>query len=68
MIQTLFLLLIRLYQMAISPLFPPMCRHDISCSTYTYKMIQTHGPVKGGFMGIKRLSTCHPFHPGTAGL
>ncbi|HON13105.1 MAG TPA: membrane protein insertion efficiency factor YidD [Treponema sp.] len=58
------LLLIRFYQKAISPHFPPSCRYTPTCSHYTYEAIQKYGPVKGLLMGIKRILRCHPFHPG----
>ncbi len=60
----LALALIRFYQYAISPLFPPSCRYTPTCSQYTYEAIQKYGVVKGGWLGLKRLSRCHPFHPG----
>ncbi|MEW6564430.1 MAG: membrane protein insertion efficiency factor YidD [Spirochaetota bacterium] len=62
--QNLMLLLIRFYQKAISPHFPPSCRYTPTCSHYTYEAIQKYGPVKGLLMGIKRILRCHPFHPG----
>ncbi|NLD79993.1 MAG: membrane protein insertion efficiency factor YidD [Smithella sp.] len=57
--------MIRLYQACISPFFfASCCRFHPSCSQYTIDAIQLHGPVKGGYMGIKRILRCHPFHPG----
>ncbi|WP_417935149.1 membrane protein insertion efficiency factor YidD [Gracilinema caldarium] len=58
------LLIIRFYQKAISPHFPPSCRYTPTCSHYTYEAIQKYGPLKGSWMGIKRILRCHPFHPG----
>ncbi|WP_304223023.1 membrane protein insertion efficiency factor YidD [Gracilinema caldarium] len=58
------LLFIRFYQKAISPLFPPSCRYTPTCSHYTYEAIQKYGPLKGLWLGIKRILRCHPFHPG----
>nr|WP_215904897.1 membrane protein insertion efficiency factor YidD [Gracilinema caldarium] len=63
-IQNLMLLIIRFYQKAISPHFPPSCRYTPTCSHYTYEAIQKYGPLKGSWMGIKRILRCHPFHPG----
>ncbi|MCB1757359.1 MAG: membrane protein insertion efficiency factor YidD [Gammaproteobacteria bacterium] len=57
-------LLIRFYQRWISPLFPPHCRYSPSCSEYTFEAVQEYGAAKGLFMGLKRLSRCHPFHSG----
>lgn len=60
----LVLALIRLYQRGISPLLPPSCRFVPTCSHYTYEAIARYGVLKGGWLGLKRLSRCHPFHPG----
>ncbi|MDQ7065499.1 MAG: membrane protein insertion efficiency factor YidD [candidate division KSB1 bacterium] len=62
--KVIFLALIRVYQLAISPLFPPTCRFHPTCSNYTYLAIQKHGALKGVFLGVKRILKCHPFHPG----
>ena len=55
---------IRLYRALISPLLPRMCRFHPSCSVYAMGAIEMHGPVKGSWLAVKRLSRCHPFHPG----
>ena len=60
----ILILLIRFYQICISPLFPATCRFYPTCSTYTLQAIKKHGPFKGLFLGIKRISRCHPFHEG----
>jgi putative membrane protein insertion efficiency factor len=56
--------LIRLYQITLSPLLPPSCRFEPSCSRYAYQAIDRFGFFKGGWLATKRLSRCHPFHPG----
>ncbi|MDR1444820.1 MAG: membrane protein insertion efficiency factor YidD [Treponema sp.] len=56
--------LIRFYQYAISPHFPPSCRYVPSCSAYAYQAVEQYGVWRGGFMAIKRILRCHPFHPG----
>jgi len=56
--------LIRLYQLTLSPLLPPSCRFEPSCSRYAYQAIDRFGFLKGGWLAAKRLSRCHPFHPG----
>lgn len=56
--------LIRLYQNTISKVLPPSCRFYPSCSHYGYEAIEKYGVMKGGWMAIKRVSRCHPFHPG----
>jgi putative membrane protein insertion efficiency factor len=53
--------LVRLYQLLISPLFPPSCRHIPTCSQYTIEAIELHGPFKGFWLGMKRISKCHPW-------
>lgn len=55
------LLLIRFYQGAISPLFPPSCRYVPSCSTYAVEAIRKYGPFKGGWLALKRIARCHPW-------
>ncbi|MDH4225699.1 MAG: membrane protein insertion efficiency factor YidD [Deltaproteobacteria bacterium] len=56
--------LVRLYQMLISPLLPPTCRFYPSCSHYAVEALSVHGAVKGGWLTLRRLGKCHPFHPG----
>ncbi|WP_374685639.1 membrane protein insertion efficiency factor YidD [Promineifilum sp.] len=60
----LALLLIRLYQNTISRVMPPSCRFTPSCSVYGYQAIEKYGLFKGGWMAVKRISRCHPWHPG----
>ena len=59
-----FLLLIRAYQILISPLFPPSCRFHPTCSAYSYEANVKYGPLKGGFLALKRILRCHPRNPG----
>tara|TARA_B100000768_G_C11080713_1_gene290679 strand:+ start:286 stop:522 length:237 start_codon:yes stop_codon:yes gene_type:complete len=61
----LLILFVRLYQGLISPWFPSSCRHEPTCSSYTIQAIKIWGPFKGVWLGIKRLSKCHPW--GTKG-
>lgn len=58
------LTLIRFYQKTISAALPPSCRFVPSCSEYTYAAIEKYGVVRGGWLGIRRLSRCHPWNPG----
>jgi putative membrane protein insertion efficiency factor len=60
----LALALIRFYQKFISPALPPACRFYPSCSKYGYQAIEKYGLIKGGWMALKRIGRCHPFHPG----
>lgn len=55
---------IRFYQRCVSPFTPPSCRFYPSCSHYTYGSIQRFGLWRGGWLGLKRICKCHPFHPG----
>jgi uncharacterized protein len=59
-----FLALIKVYQIAISPLFPPSCRFYPTCSAYSYQAIFKYGPLKGGWLALKRILRCHPRNPG----
>jgi putative membrane protein insertion efficiency factor len=63
-VKYLVLKVIRFYQKAISPLFPPACRFYPTCSHYGYQAIEKYGIVKGGWMAVKRIGRCHPFNPG----
>ncbi|MBN2472614.1 MAG: membrane protein insertion efficiency factor YidD [Anaerolineae bacterium] len=64
MFKRLALLLIRLYQRTLSRVLPPSCRFTPSCSVYTYEAIEKYGFIKGGWLGAKRISRCHPLNPG----
>lgn len=52
---------VKFYQGAISPLFPPSCRYTPTCSQYAVEAIMKHGPLRGGWLAIKRISRCHPW-------
>lgn len=60
----MLLALLRAYRRYISPALPPACRFTPTCSQYTYEAIERYGAVKGGWMGLKRLSRCNPLNPG----
>ncbi|RSK28268.1 membrane protein insertion efficiency factor YidD [Bacillus sp. HMF5848] len=62
--RVIFIAIIRFYQKFISPLKPPTCRFYPTCSHYGLEAIKRHGALKGGWLTIKRISKCHPFHPG----
>ncbi len=55
--------LIRFYQQWISPLLGPSCRFIPSCSEYGIEAVTKHGPWRGGWLTLKRLSKCHPLTP-----
>ncbi|MDM8528949.1 membrane protein insertion efficiency factor YidD [Anaerolineales bacterium HSG24] len=56
--------IIRFYQKFISPLYPPACRFEPSCSHYAHQAIEKYGLFKGGWLATKRIGRCHPFNPG----
>lgn len=56
--------IIRVYQRFISPAFPPTCRFTPTCSHYTLEAVERYGALKGLWLGLKRISRCHPFNPG----
>ena len=58
------LFLIRFYQRCISPAFPARCRFSPTCSAYAAEAIQKYGALKGGWLALRRLLRCHPFHKG----
>lgn len=55
---------IRVYRRWISPLKGPTCRFRPTCSEYAIEALQRHGLVRGGWLAVRRLARCHPFHPG----
>lgn len=57
----IFILPIRLYQVAISPYTPPSCRFIPSCSEYARQAIAKHGPLKGSALALWRILRCHPW-------
>jgi uncharacterized protein len=60
----LLMVLVAGYRKVISPLTPARCRFYPSCSAYALEAIQVHGAGRGSWLAIRRLSRCHPFHPG----
>lgn len=63
-LQWLLLGLIRFYQRAISPYLPPCCRYTPTCSQYALEAVKKYGPFKGGYLALRRILRCNPFHPG----
>ncbi len=59
-----FLLLIRFYQLFISPFLGKNCRFMPSCSKYASDAIKLYGAVKGSYLALRRILKCHPWNPG----
>jgi putative membrane protein insertion efficiency factor len=62
--RAILIALIRAYQLFISPLLGNHCRFYPSCSQYAREAIEHHGALRGGWLAIRRLLRCHPWHPG----
>ena len=60
----MLLAVIRGYQYAISPLLGQNCRYLPTCSEYTAEAVTKYGAIRGGWLGVKRVCRCHPWHPG----
>jgi len=55
------IVLIKLYQWIISPLLGPKCRFTPTCSQYALEALKKYGPLKGGWLSLRRISRCHPW-------
>tara|TARA_B100001250_G_C19793748_1_gene787780 strand:+ start:178 stop:414 length:237 start_codon:yes stop_codon:yes gene_type:complete len=62
-IKKIFLMIINFYRQWISPMIGPRCRFVPTCSAYAFEAVSRHGPWKGGWLTLIRLSRCHPFTP-----
>ena len=58
------ILLVRAYQLFLSPLLPPSCRYTPSCSAYAIEALPRHGALRGSWLAVRRIARCHPFRPG----
>jgi putative membrane protein insertion efficiency factor len=56
----IIILIFKFYRYVISPHTMRACRYEPSCSVYAIEAVQTHGPFKGSWLGIKRILSCHP--------
>ena len=64
MIRRFLLRVIRFYQMHISPCLPPRCRFIPTCSQYALEAVEKYGPLRGGWLALRRFLRCHPFYKG----
>lgn len=55
------IILVRIYQWIISPILPPVCRFQPTCSHYMIESLKIWGPIKGTYLGIRRIMRCHPW-------
>ncbi len=62
--RTILIVLIRGYQWFVSPVLGNHCRFYPSCSQYAREAIEVHGAWRGGWLALRRLARCHPWHPG----
>lgn len=63
----LLVVLLRLYRLVLSPVFAALgaqCRFEPSCSRYAIEAVERHGVVRGGWLAVRRVARCHPFHEG----
>lgn len=60
----LLMLIVSGYRRVASPLLMPRCRFAPSCSAYALQALAEHGALRGGWLAVRRISRCHPFHPG----
>lgn len=60
----LLVLLVRAYQLLVSPLLGPRCRFYPSCSAYAVQALRVHGALRGTWLAVRRVARCHPWNPG----
>jgi putative membrane protein insertion efficiency factor len=63
-VKQLLILIVRGYQVVLSPHLPAACRYYPTCSHYAIEALGKHGALRGGWLAVKRIARCHPFRPG----
>ncbi len=61
MVRRVLIGLVRVYQVGISPLMPPSCRYEPTCSQYAVEALERHGALRGSWLTLRRLLRCHPW-------
>ena len=64
MMRRVFIGLVRLYQILVSPWLGMHCRYAPTCSAYAIEALRVHGVLRGGMLALARIGRCHPFHAG----
>ncbi len=59
--KAMLIFFVKIYQGVLSPYLPNSCRYTPTCSQYMIEAIAKHGPLKGGWLGLKRFARCHPW-------
>jgi putative membrane protein insertion efficiency factor len=62
--RAILILVVRVYRYLVSPLLGPRCRFHPTCSCYAEEAVQRFGALRGGWLAVRRLGRCHPWHPG----
>ena len=62
--RTVLIMLVRAYQLLLSPLLPAACRYYPSCSVYAIEALERHGALRGTWLAVRRIGRCNPFRPG----
>ncbi len=62
--QGALILIVRGYQLWVSPLLPAACRYYPTCSAYAIQALEKHGALTGTWLAVRRIARCHPFRPG----
>ena len=62
MMKRVLIALVKFYRKYISPLRPPCCRYYPTCSQYALEALEKYGALKGGWLALRRILKCHPFH------
>ena len=56
--------MVKFYRSYISPMTKPCCRYIPTCSQYALEALEKYGAIKGGYLALRRILRCNPFHPG----